>query len=370
MFVHDYPLLPPVFITAIAAVLVAYNTAAGGYVDFEGVKHDAVLNAPLLGMPLAPFTVVSSSLGLLLAFRTNQSFKRWDEARKNWGMNINHTRDLVRMGTVWYDNNGVSAEKRKEDLDALALATWAFVRAMKRHLSPETEDEEDFKTELREKLPAGQAEAIINAAHRPNRALFDLGVAIENLPMHWMRKNEINGAVTIFEDNLGSSERILTSPIPVFYSRHTSRFLLFWLAFLPLGLYDSLGSTWNHVGLIGVMPIISVFLIGIDELANQMEEPFTILPMQAFCDKIYNWCTEIVSWTPGDNGVEVRQPSEAETALSMNVINVEMPEGASSVQSYIPSATYARATSEESTEESSSKFARIKSAFRSKTPPL
>jgi hypothetical protein len=23
--------------------------------------------------------------------------------------------------------------------------------------------------------------------------------------------------------------------------------------------------------------------------------------MQTFCDKIYNWCNEIVSWQPGDN---------------------------------------------------------------------
>jgi hypothetical protein len=36
-------------------------------------------------------------------------------------------------------------------------------------------------------------------------------------------------------------------------------------------------------------------------LATQLEEPFTILPMQAFCDKIYKWCTEIVSFAPGDN---------------------------------------------------------------------
>ena len=25
----------------------------------------------------------------------------------------------------------------------------------------------------------------------------------------------------------------------------------------------------------------------------------------AFCDKIYNWCIEIVSFTPGDNGMPV-----------------------------------------------------------------
>jgi hypothetical protein len=41
------------------------------------------------------------------------------------------------MGTAWYDDRGVSPERRKEDLKALSLATWSFVRCMKRHLSPE-----------------------------------------------------------------------------------------------------------------------------------------------------------------------------------------------------------------------------------------
>ena len=141
-------------------------------------------------------------------------------------MNINHTRDLVRMGNAFYDKRAVSEEQRKEDLQILALCTWAFVRSMKRHLSPEDEDEEDFKEELYEKLPAEQAQKIIDAAHRPNRALQDLSLAIENLPMHFLRKNEVHKAVTIFEDNLGSSERLLTSPVPLFYSRHTARFLV------------------------------------------------------------------------------------------------------------------------------------------------
>merc|ERR1712176_1706158 len=55
--------------------------------------------------------------------------------------------------------------------------------------------------------------------------------------------------------------------------------------------------------------LLSLFLLGIDELAVQMEEPFTILPMQAFCDKIGNWCNEIVSWTPGDNGMVIQDPA-------------------------------------------------------------
>lgn len=59
--------------------------------------------------------------------------------------------------------------------------------------------------------------------------------------------------------------------------------------------------------------MVSVFLFGIEELATQLEEPFTILPMQAFCDKIYNWCTEIVSWQAGDNGMTVRAPKPEHT---------------------------------------------------------
>jgi ion channel-forming bestrophin family protein len=248
---------------------------------------------------------------MVVAFRANKSYTRWDEARKNWGMNINHTRDLVRMANAYYDTSATTPEERKQDLEMVSKCTWAFVRSMKRHLSPEWEDEEDFKKELYERLPEKQAEAIINAAHRPNRALFDLSIAIENLPMHFMRKNEVHKAVTIFEDNLGSSERLLTSPIPLFYSRHTARFVSAWLLLLPFGLYDSFASTWNHVGMIPATTAISLFVFGIEELATQLEEPFTILPMQAFCDKIGNWCNEIVSWEFGDNGMEVNTSSSS-----------------------------------------------------------
>ena len=178
---------------------------------------------------------------------------------------------------------------------------------MKRHLSPELEDEINFQQELYCKLPEEQADGIINAQHRPNRALQDLSLAIENLPMHFLRKNQIHTSVKKFEDNLGGSERLLSSPVPIFYNRHTARFLTFWLLLLPLALYDGFKCTWNHVGLIPSRAMLSLFLFGIEELATQMEEPFTILPMQAFCDKIFNWCTEICSFKDGDNGITTRR---------------------------------------------------------------
>ena len=221
-------------------------------------------------------------------------------------MNINHTRNLNRMANAYYDSTGISPEQRQADLTHVAECTWAFVRSMKRHLSPTEEDEVDFCQELYQKLPTQQAEAIIQAAHRPNRALQDLSYAIEDLPMHYLRKNEIHRAVSIFEDNLGSSERILTSPVPLFYSRHLARFLAVWLLLLPFGLYEAFAPSWNHVAMIPTMVVISTMLFGIEEIGTQLEEPFTVLPMQAFCDKIFNWCTEIQSWQPGDNGRAVK----------------------------------------------------------------
>ncbi len=340
--------------TTVASFVVLWNMLFGEYQDLQSITHNGLLHdsvIPILALPLAPFTLSSPSLGLLLGklhtfsketrqipmvqimsynaafffcflvFRTNTSYKRWDEARKNWGMNINHTRDLVRMGNAYYDRQARSPEQATEDLDRLALATWAFVRSMKRHLSPEWEDEAAFQKELKEKLPEQQAQSILDAAHRPNRALQDLSTAIENLPMHFMRRNEIQAAATIFEDNLGSSERLLTSPIPVFYSRHTARFLSFWLLLLPFGLWGPLGNTWNHIGLIPTISMLSIFLFGIEELATQLEEPFTILPMQAFCDKIYNWCKEIVGFKPGqDNGM----PQYYYDNYKMDTDNVKM----------------------------------------------
>lgn len=211
-------------------------------------------------------------------FRTNTSYQRWDEARKNWGMNINHTRNLNRMANAYYDDANVTPEQRQADLTHVAVCTWAFVRSMKRHLSPESEDEADFVKEVYDKLPAPQAAKLVAATHRPNRALQDLSYAIEDLPMHYLRKNEIHRAVSIFEDNLGSSERILTSPVPLFYSRHLARFLAVWLLLLPFGIYDAFAPSWNHIAMIPATVVIATMLFGIEEIGTQLEEPFTVLP--------------------------------------------------------------------------------------------
>jgi hypothetical protein len=78
-------------VTSISVLCMLWNMLTAGYTDLAGIDHPPVLSSqytPPLTLPMNPFTLSSSFLGLLLVFRTNKAYQRWDEARKNWGMNM------------------------------------------------------------------------------------------------------------------------------------------------------------------------------------------------------------------------------------------------------------------------------------------
>jgi predicted membrane chloride channel (bestrophin family) len=79
---------------------------------------------------------------------------------------------------------------------------------------------------------------------------------------------------------------VFKTPIPRIYSRHTARFLGAWLVTLPFGLYDTCSVDGSHWLLVPCMVTIGCFLLGIEELASQIEEPFSILPIAVYCDEI------------------------------------------------------------------------------------
>ena len=60
--------------TAVAALVVAFNAVAGGYTDLEGTKHAALFTNAFIGpltVSMAPFTLSSPFLGLLLGMSTS-----------------------------------------------------------------------------------------------------------------------------------------------------------------------------------------------------------------------------------------------------------------------------------------------------------
>lgn len=66
---------------------------------------------------------------------------------------------------------------------------------------------------------------------------------------------------------IGGCERILSTPIPLSYSRHTSRSLMLWLTTLPFALWEPMG--W---AMLPALFLISYIFVGIDEIGVEIEE--------------------------------------------------------------------------------------------------
>lgn len=60
-------------ISSIATFVCIFNAVSGGYVDLNGVSHEALVSLPILGIPMDAFTLSSPPLGLLLG-ELRQSF--------------------------------------------------------------------------------------------------------------------------------------------------------------------------------------------------------------------------------------------------------------------------------------------------------
>eukprot|EP00591_Stephanopyxis_turris_P013526 CAMPEP_0195511510 /NCGR_PEP_ID=MMETSP0794_2-20130614/3794_1 /TAXON_ID=515487 /ORGANISM="Stephanopyxis turris, Strain CCMP 815" /LENGTH=364 /DNA_ID=CAMNT_0040639113 /DNA_START=323 /DNA_END=1417 /DNA_ORIENTATION=+ len=292
------------FVGAFAIFIFIWNNGlATGWDDFQGVHHDALFggNGFELKLPLTPFTLSSPALALLLVFRTNSSYGRWNEARTAWGSIINNSRSIVRMGCGWLEPGVVPREEERAMQERLANAVWSFSRSLTRHLLSEEEDEEAYRKDVMERLNPVFAQDLISARHRPCRSMQEITSALRDMPLDTRKQMEVEKGVTALCNALGACERMFSSPVPLVYTRHTARFVGFWLLLLPLGLWDPFASSWNHWGMIPAVMMISFFMLGVEELSVQLEEPYSVLPMEKMTGGIGLSVAEHVDWRLEDD---------------------------------------------------------------------
>jgi len=67
----------------------------GAYAIAFGMWHED-LNLHHITIPLSVPAIVGTVISLLLAFRSNQAYDRWWEARIVWGSIVNDSRTLIR----------------------------------------------------------------------------------------------------------------------------------------------------------------------------------------------------------------------------------------------------------------------------------
>jgi putative membrane protein len=249
---------------------------------------------PMFCLPTAPFTLSSPALALLLVFRTNSSYQRWLEARMRWGTIVSQSRNVVRMGSTWTND--------AEALDRLVIAAWLFPRSIMNKLSG-PDDDEDFREELNKQFgedvdSASFVSRLMSAPDRPLAALMNLSAEVNALAIDQQQRIEIDKSLVVLGDTLGSCERIFTAPVPLVYTRHTARFLGLWLLLLPFAMYEEFATTSDLAWpLVPAAAILALFMFGIEELSVQLEEPFSILPMQYFCDDILQASTGLRDWS-------------------------------------------------------------------------
>ena len=142
----------------------------------DNVKHGAILeHLPVFSVPLSVFSLTAPSLGLLLVFKTNSAYGRWDNARKVWGDIINKCRSLVRQANTFfiedrYPGYGNFRDYRRR----VAAETSAFTRCLRCFLRGK-EDEENLRVEL--KMLGFEPEEIRGYMNAANKQVWDDGCA-------------------------------------------------------------------------------------------------------------------------------------------------------------------------------------------------
>lgn len=224
-----------------------------------------------------PFTVIGLALGIFLGFRNNAAYDRFWEGRKLWGQLVNSSRSfsrqvltLVRPHSSQVDTLGVErgeVEAFQKDLVRHAIA---FVHSL-RHSLRDTDPFED----LARFLPEPELTALRGYRNVPFavstqmasrvRLAWDRGwISAFHLPV--MEKT-----LAILTDIQGGCERIKLTPIPWAYTVLLHRLVAFYCLFLPFGIVEDVGWLTPVVVL-----LISHAFFGLDEIGNELEQPFGI----------------------------------------------------------------------------------------------
>lgn len=259
---------PLALLTANATALSAYNSALDTQVQqMQPLMQLAAHYLPHLHLPTAPFDFLSVALSLLLVFRTNSSHARWEEAMTAFNSVKASCIQLVRLAGLVDD-----------PLLSPLLRRWsiAFFAALRVHVRGG--GEADIMAATRSMLTPQEQRALARADSYPHFALQVMAGALEQASLSSSRETAALEILAQMNQAIATCEKIQSFPIPLSYTRHTSRFLLLFLGLLPLSLWPDCG--WAAVP---ITTALSYVLLGVEEIGVQIEEPFRMLPLESLC---------------------------------------------------------------------------------------
>lgn len=246
-----------------------------------------------VSLPFSIAAILGSALAIFLAFRNNNSYTRWWEARTVWGGIINNSRIFARQIIANADNALASGKASAEQIETykteMVYRQIAFAHALRLHLRGQ-KSLEGFAHLLSKE----EFEKVTQKQNIPNFLLFIQGVRIKE-----GMKTEILGAfdnisleptLAGFNNFQGACERIKNTPLLRQYHFFTKLFLSVFMAILPFSLISDFSKMGVPALMIPICILVS-FVFGVmGKVGEVNEDPFenriTDIPMTAMCTTI------------------------------------------------------------------------------------
>ncbi|MBS2034110.1 hypothetical protein JST97_03935 [bacterium] len=237
----------PVFRRIIGAVMIS---CIYGWLS---MRYEILILGQDMEFPASVNTLLGISLSVLIVFRTNGSYDRWWEGRKLWGSLVNRSRSLAAV--VWSASQLPEEERRR-----FLLAIPEFANKFREHLRGPWP------------APDNHPQRILNRLNRQLGIWEPQG----NTQFYFAVERNLND----FYDILGACERIRGTPLPLSHRAIVPQGILIYLVALPWGLPH------GPVSII-IIGLVSYFLISLEMIAEEIEEPFgqdpDDLPLARLC---------------------------------------------------------------------------------------
>jgi putative membrane protein len=225
------------------------------------------LGAYLPPVPLQLPTILGSLISLLLAFKTNQSYERWWEARKIWGAIVNDSRTLVLQARGFIPEQQLAAPLR-----ALAYRQIAWCYCLGESLRGL-----DSNATLASYLPESEIVYAQSQANRPLAILAlhtaQLKALYEQGALNSFQQVQLDATLVRLCDALGQAERLKSTVFPASYRRLVHFFIYLFLLTLSLGLVQTIGL-WEIPVL---LTTASTFFL-LERTARELQDPFRHAP--------------------------------------------------------------------------------------------
>jgi len=248
-----------------------------------------------LAIPLSIPMIMGTVISLLLAFRSNQAYDRWWEARTIWGAIVNDSRSLGRQ-INWFVRGPEQDEHANFFKSRFIKRQIAWCYSLSRGLRGQ-----DSQYGIEKFLSRSDMQHIKSFNNSPMALLDlhgqDLQKAYQNGLINSYQQVEIERTLSKLCDAMGKCERIKNTIFPATYSLYIHFSLLFFFLLLPFAVVDFFGFMSIPV----VVAIAAVFFL-IEKMAIHLQDPFenkpTDTPMTAICFTIERDLKQMISDIP------------------------------------------------------------------------